>query len=54
MDLSDFLREAAEGRRDGVEFYLFESDRIVGSWLVQEVVRAKEAKVKRLKVIYSE
>jgi hypothetical protein len=34
MHPSDFLREATKGRRDGVEFYLFESDRVLGSWLV--------------------
>ncbi len=51
MHSSDLLRETAEGCRNGIEFYLLERDPVSRRRLVQQVVRAKDAKVERL-VVY--
>ena len=48
MQPGDSLGERAKGRRDRIEFHLFQRDWIIRSWLVQQVVRAKEAEVERL------
>jgi hypothetical protein len=52
MHSRDFLRETAEGYRNGIKFYLLERDPVFWRRLVQQVVRAKEAKVEWL-VFYS-